>query len=276
MSRGSHALSRCTRVFFSFPEVTDPARHRDYNAWHQLDHRPENLALPGVLHGDRWVRSPECRGASAIDDDPVLSPAQYVAMYWFAEPAGASIEEWSELGQTTLEQGRRPELEWTRRRVNGFFRPLGGRVAPGVAISPEALPHRPHRGVVLEVLRADEPSGAAAEAGFGVLHREHLPAVLAVPGVLGTWSFASRDVTLRGDGGDGGDGDVRRDTTRGAYTVVLHWCEADPVEVAATLPPPVAVPGLRTVLRTPLRTVVAGEWSWFDADRAGTAVSPGA
>ncbi|MQW74324.1 hypothetical protein GHK92_00400 [Nocardioides sp. dk4132] len=262
MSRGSHALSRCTRVFFSFPEVTDPARHRDYNAWHQLDHRPENLALPGVLHGERWVRTPECRAASAVDADPVLSAAQYVAMYWFAEPAAASIEEWSELGQTTLEQGRRPELDWTVRRLNGFFRPLGGRVAPGVEISPEALPHRPHRGVVLEVLRADEPSGAAAEAGFGALHREHLPAVLARPGVLGTWSFTSRDVTLRE--GVPGQERVRREADRGRLTVLLHWCEADPVEVAATLPAPVERPGLRTVLRTPLRSIVAGEWSWFD------------
>ncbi|NPC98697.1 hypothetical protein [Nocardioides sp. zg-DK7169] len=261
MSRGSHALSRSTRVFFSFPEVTDPARHRDYNAWHQLDHRPENLALPGVLHGDRWVRSPECRAASAVDADPVLSAAQYVAMYWFAEPAGPAIEEWAELGQTTLEQGRRPELDWTRRRLNGFFRPLGGRVAPGVEISAEALPHRPHRGVVLEVLRAEEPSSVAAEAGFGVLRRAHLPAVLALPGVLGTWSFASRDVTLR----EGpGVGEVRRETDRGRLTVVLHWCEADPVEVAATLPAVVEEPGLRTVLRTPLRTITPGEWSWFD------------
>ena len=198
MSRGSHALSRCTRVFFSFPEVTEPDRHHDYNAWHQLDHRPENLALPGVLHGERWVRTPECRAASAVDADPVLSAAQYVAMYWFAEPAAASIEEWAELGQTTLEQGRRPELDWTVRRLHGFFRPFGGRVAPGVEISPEALPYRPHRGVVrggaarrgTERLRPRRPASAA-------LHREHLPAVLARPGVLGTWSFTSRDVTLR-------------------------------------------------------------------------------
>jgi hypothetical protein len=35
------------RVFFSFVELTDPSQHRAYNEWHQLDHRPENLLLPG-------------------------------------------------------------------------------------------------------------------------------------------------------------------------------------------------------------------------------------
>ena len=66
-------------AFFSFPEVLDPARHRDYNAWHQLDHLPENRALRGVLHGERWVRTPACRAASAglgLPDDPTLGAAQ--------------------------------------------------------------------------------------------------------------------------------------------------------------------------------------------------------
>lgn len=44
------------RAFFSFIELTDPERHRGYNEWHQLDHRPENLLLPGVAWGDRWAR----------------------------------------------------------------------------------------------------------------------------------------------------------------------------------------------------------------------------
>ena len=127
-------LSDCTRVFFSFPEVIDPARHADYNAWHQLDHQPENLALLGVLHGDRWVRTPDCRAASDVEDEPVLGAADYVAMYWFADPVRASVAEWVELGETTREQGRRPELAWTRRRLTGFFRPLTGRVGsvPGL------------------------------------------------------------------------------------------------------------------------------------------------
>lgn len=243
-------VSGSTRAFFSFPEVVDPARHRDYNAWHQLDHRPENLALPGVAHGDRWVRTPECRDASAVDLDPDLGAAHYVAMYWFREPARASIEEWRELGTTTLELGRRPELAWTRRRHTGFYRPLEGLVSPRVPVSAGALPYRPHRGVVLEVLRAEEPAGPGAAAAFEA-HRADVMAALGRPGVAGAWTFGSRDPS-----GASPDGSTR---------ITITWCEDDPRAVAASLPDPFADSHLRTVLRTPLLSIQTHEWDWFDA-----------
>ena len=37
--------------FFSFTEVTDPAEHHAYNAWHQLDHLPEQFPLRGPHRG---------------------------------------------------------------------------------------------------------------------------------------------------------------------------------------------------------------------------------
>lgn len=249
-------MNGSTRAFFSFPEVLDPARHRDYNAWHQLDHRPQNLALDGVAHGDRWVRTPACRDASPVDLAPDLSAAHYVAMYWFREPARASIEQWRELGTTTLEQGRRPELGWTRRRHTGFYRPLAGGVGPGVTVTADAVPHRPHRGVVLEVLRADDPTGPAAESGFGN-HRAAVAAALARPGVTGAWTFGSRD-----GGGRAADGSTR---------ITILWCDDDPLDVVADLPEPLTGHGLRTVLRTPLLTIEPGRWDWFGAPaRPGT------
>ena len=205
-------MSTSTRAFFSFPEVVDPARHRDYNAWHQLDHRPENLALDGVVHGDRWVRTPACRTASAVDLDPDLGAA--------------------------------------RRRHTGFYRPLEGLVAPGVPVSAHAVPHRPHRGVVLEVLRTEEPTDPRTEAGFG-RHRADLTAALCLPGVVGAWSFGSRDPS-----GASPDGSAR---------ISLLWCDDDPCVVAAGLPEPLTGPGLRTVLRTPLLSIRPHEWDWFDA-----------
>ena len=36
--------------FFSFTEITDPAEHRAYNEWHQLDHMPEQLPIPGIVY----------------------------------------------------------------------------------------------------------------------------------------------------------------------------------------------------------------------------------
>lgn len=40
----------CPLVFISSVALdnSNTEDHRRYNQWHQLDHRPENLALPGV------------------------------------------------------------------------------------------------------------------------------------------------------------------------------------------------------------------------------------
>ena len=51
--------------FFSFTEVTDPSAHEAYNAWHQLDHLPEQFTIDGIEFGCRWVRSPRCREAES-------------------------------------------------------------------------------------------------------------------------------------------------------------------------------------------------------------------
>jgi hypothetical protein len=64
-------------VYLSLAEVVRPEAHRPYNEWNQLDHRPENLALPGVVFGDRWVRTPECETTALVRDDR-LAGAQYL------------------------------------------------------------------------------------------------------------------------------------------------------------------------------------------------------
>ncbi len=73
------------KAFFTFTELVDASLHRAYNAWHQLDHRPENLALPGVIYGERWVKSPDCTAGTATPLLP-LSEFHYFNMYWFREP----------------------------------------------------------------------------------------------------------------------------------------------------------------------------------------------
>ena len=229
MTDRASGVAESTRAFFSFPEVTDPRRHRDYNAWHQLDHLPENLALPGVLHGERWVRTPACREVS-VDADDALSAAHYVAMYWFREPADASVEEWVALGAATEQQGRRPELAWTERRLTGFFRPVHGAVTPAAGVSVGALPWRPERGILLEVHRVEQPVAADAT-------------VLTHDGVIGSWTFLDGSGSLR---------------------ITLHYCQADPIVIAAEVVDGADPAGLTTLLRTPLLTITPWEWDWFD------------
>jgi hypothetical protein len=221
------------RVFFSFPQVLDPARHRDYNAWHQYDHLPQNRALPGVRHGERWVRSPRCRDAGQAGNEQLsadLDAAQYVAMYWFSNPPRASIEEWLRLGTSTGEIGRRPEVEWTERRFTGFFAPADAAVSSDALVSVGAVPFLPHAGVVIDVTRASWESAPALD----------LAALAALPGAHGAYAF---------DGLGEADG----------LRVTMLWTDADPTEVAAALPPVHA----GTLLRTPLETIVPGAWDWF-------------
>ncbi|MFC0865832.1 hypothetical protein ACFHYQ_26390 [Sphaerimonospora cavernae] len=256
-----------TRVFFAFPHLTDPRRHGDYNAWHQLDHRPENLALPGVIHGDRWVRSPDCRAAGTADE--WLREADYMAMYWFAEPAKQSIKQWRELGDTTLQQGRRPDLEWTSRPLMGTFRPVRGYVHPRVRISAAALPFRPHTGIQVFVTAVDDANGPQAETLFDWYDRVRIPQLLGTSGVAGAWSFRSETVSVAG--ADGSPQPLTDSTIR----IILCYLDAEPVEVAremaarepgwtAAEPPPAGAARERVLLASPLRTIQPWQWDWFD------------
>ena len=92
-----------TRAFFSFTQVPDPADHRAYNEWHQLDHRPENLALPGVNAGERWVRTPACAALGSAA--PPFDRLHYLNMYWFADEA--AITGWQELAERSFHWGNR-------------------------------------------------------------------------------------------------------------------------------------------------------------------------
>src|SRR6185437_10997403 len=180
--RGCQAVAKLAhRVFFSFASVTDPARHRDYNQWHQLDHRPENLLLDGVRWGERWVRTPDCIAASQVTDDR-LADVHYVNLYWFATPADRSIVEWQELAERSFQWGRRPEGEWATRPLMGFFSTVKGYAAPRVQVSADALPFRPNLGVVATVTRVADPHGPAAARRFAWHDQVAIPALLADPG----------------------------------------------------------------------------------------------
>ena len=57
----SRAVNKVKVGFFSFTEITDPAAHREYNEWHQLDHMPEQFPMRGTrvraALGDRRRRA---------------------------------------------------------------------------------------------------------------------------------------------------------------------------------------------------------------------------
>jgi hypothetical protein len=262
-------------VFLSFTRIPDPARHRDYNAWHQLDHRPENLALAGVLHGERWVRCPACAAAGPPPAD-LLAGLHYVNAYWFADPAEASIREWQELAERSVDLGRRPDLRWAQRQLMGFFDQLGTAVSPRLPLSAAALPFRPALGAYVSVEDVAEPRSASASDRHRWHRQVRLPRLLAVSGVAGASDLASRGTTL--------DPQPEATTTvllspaaeRGRVRVLLAFLDEDPVSMAPALAQAEAevervAPAhpVRTLFRGVLRGIVPWGWDWFDGDASG-------
>ena len=257
------------KAFFSFLELTDPTRHREFNEYHQLDHRPANLALPGVVWGDRWVRTPECAASSRAAEGH-LGRIHYVAMYWFADPVDDSVREWNELGRRAFQWGRMPGTSWTRRDV-GFFLPAQGYVNPRVRVSADVLPVRPVRGMNVSVSRMLDPHGAATHDVYSWYDRVHIPDLLTCTGVAGAWTFYSEWTTLLPD-------EERR--TPGGIRVTLLYLDGDPAEfrtdraarekeweAAGRLLDTSGVE--ERLLDTTLQAIAPWEWDWFDAPAGG-------
>jgi hypothetical protein len=251
-------------LFLSFAAVT-PGRHQEYNAWHQLDHRPENLLLPGVLAGERWVRTPECASAFPVAD-PALAGTHYVNSYWFRPPVAQSLADWQRLAELSFQQGRRPDVRIATRPMMGLWSPVSGWAADRVAVSPEALLLRPSRGVVLSLLRLEDPKSPPAEAWLG--ERERLcRELVAVDGVAGVWTASSTSTTLDPSWSPKAASTTFDPAPRdaGAIRAELVVLDGNPWSMADRLPVVERGPAedLFTSLLLPIRP---WEWDWFDAD----------
>lgn len=250
-------------AFFSFVSLgpgATPSDHRAYNEWHQLDHRPENLALPGVAWGDRWALDPTCRAVATAA--PEYESVDYVAMYWFRDPLAESLRAWDELGGDSFQWGRGPLLPGVRRPLLSFFRPVLGYAAPSALVAPAVIPYRPNRGLHLTLSRHAEPQSAGTHEHYRWQDRDLIPALLGVPGVAGAWTFSfdhhqqHASLPLSTDTPD----------RRGGLRVRLLYLDEDPIATteqvqAATQEsldhlPPDARESEEVLLSTPLRTII--------------------
>jgi hypothetical protein len=218
-------------TFFSFITLrnADAAGHRSYNEWHQLDHRPENLALPGVAWGDRWARPPGYRSQSDVSTN--LSEVDYVAMYWFRKPVEDALATWDTLGELSFQWGRGPLLPGVERPLLGFFTPVKGYAAPSALVSPAAIPYRPNRGLHLTLTRFPDPHSPGVHELFRWQDRVLTPAELELPGVAGIWAFSfdhyQRHKSL--DVGTKGNDQV------GSLRIRLMYLDDDPLDTTARI-----------------------------------------
>jgi hypothetical protein len=235
--------------FFSFTEITDPSEHRSYNEWHQLDHMPEQYPLSGMAFGQRWVSTPACRAARAVDG-PLLAPVHYVTLYLMTEPVEPTLEEFHALGGRLREVGRFHEHR--RARLSGPFDLADVAAAPRVTISAEAVAYRPNQGAYIvaeDLLTPDAPTGVDVEA------------LLATDGVAGVWTFVS-------------EAERRLVWRPGHRRITVCYLDEAPLEVSPSLAGVVRNrdPDAGTVIHAgPLETIVPWQWDWFDAEATAEA-----
>lgn len=248
-------------VFFSFVSLgsaAGPAEHRAYNEWHQLDHRPENLALPGVAWGDRWARTETLKVASSASDD--YADTDYVAMYWFREPVAESVRAWDQLGADSFQWGRGPLIPGVSRSLLAFFRPVRGYVNPGSLVGADVLPFRPVRGMHVQLVRYAEPMSLAVHEQHTFADRVEMPLLTGLDGVAGGWTFSFEHHQQHSTLTFGED----KQDPRGSMRLRLLYLDGDPLETTERIAgatadlsrsAPTAI-GTQTLLDGPMKTII--------------------
>jgi hypothetical protein len=257
-------LNKVKLGFFSFTEITDPREHHSYNEWHQLDHMPEQFPIPGIAFGERWVSTPDCTRAR-LADDGLVSPIHYITCYYLTEPVDRTLVDFVDWGAQLRALGR---FHLHRKaHLGGPFLLVKGYAAPRVLVSPEAIPYRPKRGVIVTVT---DLADAAAEPEVNAwLDQVHHPDLLTVHGVAGLWTFVSRG-EVRG---------VFEGSNPAGRRITLLYLDEDPREVSAQLGEKLQewrragrIPDLekkvKTIFSGPLETITPWHWDWFDGERS--------
>ncbi|CAM3470118.1 hypothetical protein NODU109028_18610 [Nocardioides dubius] len=256
-------------AFLSLSKAKDVAHHQAINAWHQLDHRPENLALEGVAHGERFVQTPELARTAAAAGD--FTDFHYANLYWFDEPVPAAVDVWAEFAEQSFREGRRPDIDLLDRAYMDFFQVVGTAVSPTLRLNERALRFRPATGVIMI---ATEIGGAISRSA---LHERSaweldvlLPALAEVPGISAAWALHSAPelapAAWQAREAAQGTGNER------IMRVIWATTEIDPPAVvlqrlrdhdpAIALSAPTKQPGATRFVGA-LETITPWQWDWF-------------
>lgn len=238
--------------FFSLISVPDREERRAYNRWHQLDHLPENRALPGVIWGDRWALTEDCR---ELATGP-LRHLDFMAMYWFADPVDTAIDDWTQLGEDSFQWGRGPLIPGVQREMLAFFTPVMGYIDQQAIVSAHALPMRPHTGVHVSVTEYAEPHALDVHEAHRYQDATVIPDLLTVDGVLGGWTFSyshpQRHASLPFE--------ESAQMGAGSMRIRLLYLEGDPLEASREIVQREAALGGpeagKLLLSSPMRTII--------------------
>jgi hypothetical protein len=179
-------MNRVKVGFFSLSHHSATGDDRPYLRWHQLDHMPEQYQIPGMVLGQRWASTPDCRAARAAEFED-WTAVEHVVCYLMGQPVDETIDEFLMLGRHLAELGRFAAALPSQYR--GALRLLESHAAPRTLISDEVVPFRPHRGIYLIVEELTDLS--AQDAFLRRLHTEILADLVSVEGVAGALTFGT-------------------------------------------------------------------------------------
>ena len=184
-----------------------------YLRWHHLDHLPQQYEVDGLLYGQRWVSTPECRAARVVQSER-FAPVNHVVHYLFGDPVAQAVDDFFALRDHLIEIGRFP-VSLPNRLVSGG-EPVEAHAAASALVTADVVPYRPNRGAYLIVEQSDPPGKSA---GWSPAHVE---AMVAIDGVAGLWSFSP--TALRPD-----------EFSKSAYSVTVCYLDQEPLAVAAPI-----------------------------------------
>ena len=237
-------MIRVKAAFFSLtPPVGADEDISGYLRWHLLDHMPEQYQLPGIVHGMRWIAD-GAYGDHRIAGQGETARIGGVVNYLMGDPVQQTYDDFMELGPRLAEMGRfpehRPSLQLSMLALLRWY------ASPRVLISPEVVPFRPHRGILLMV---EEPTGHDTDGWLQWLHVEHMPSMLDVPGVAGAWMYGSSRVWK-----------LHPTCKREPHYITVVYLDEDPLAATSALAPLIekrwASGAARPLFAGPLRAMV--------------------
>src|SRR5260370_39719209 len=159
-------MIRVKAGIFNVTPAAPPEDDGGYLRWPLLDHMPEEYQLPGLVHAMRWIADGEYLDRRIAASGHLVQLGN-VVNYLFGDPVQQTLEDFMELGGRLAEVGRfpqrRPSLQLRMLALLRWY------AAPRALVSPEVVPFRPHRGVLLIV---EQPSGDTPSDWLQVRHKE--------------------------------------------------------------------------------------------------------
>lgn len=242
----------------------EPGHHKAFNRWHDYDHRPENQALPGIFHSQRWVAPPDYVAARERVDSTYFDygGGEYFATYWSEAPAEeldrdmvVRREQLKLLGRFNFDYKSlgwgRDQKRYGRDRDYDFVKAWTRRDLP---VSGAAVPLMPHEGVYVVLSEVIDP--ARADEWYHWYDAIRAPEVVECKGFMAAFRF------------------VRLVQMPTPVVLDLYYLNGDPLAAAADLRAKLAASEaqgrgfpqnlVRNVLISgPYRTMMPGQYDFY-------------